>query len=288
MRVWAACPGRTESEFSQRRARRPRAHGAGPQGRADRRRWSGRSSAGSTAARRSCCPTSTAWAVGRAGALAPRAVRLAVMAPVRRRLLRRARSHRSPRSGRDRLNSIGSLTERTKWFPLPLALSSSGERLGVGLARGTRSVATVRPPMSQTAQTTRIRAAGAGLGRRSVGSRPRLPLRGGVQSRAPRRPRRRPGAPFGSAVVVPYRISPARSLGKQLERKETGATSRGRSWSWAVGCHGFRTRTPCEGTEPLRRTGSEYGTRGTPDQIVRKPKASPVRLSRSQRKPSFP
>jgi hypothetical protein len=30
-----------------------------------------------------------------------------------------------------------------------------------------------------------------------------------------------------------------------------------------AGCHGFRLRTPCEGTEPLRRTGSEDGTRGT-------------------------
>ena len=48
---------------------------------------------------------------------------------------------------------------------------------------------------------------------------------------------------------------------------ETVAMSLGRSWSLVVGCHGFRPRTPCEGTEPLRRTGSEDGTRGTRHQI---------------------
>jgi transcriptional regulator with XRE-family HTH domain len=41
---------------------------------------------------------------------------------------------------------------------------------------------------------------------------------------------------------------------------------------------------PCEGSRAWRRTGSEDGTRGTRDQIVRKTKASPVRLLQS---PSF-
>src|SRR5262249_26409610 len=59
---------------------------------------------------------------------------------------------------------IGSLTERRKWVPLPWAFSPA-IRAPASAFWGYSKVATVRPETSQTAQTTRIRAVGAGFGR---------------------------------------------------------------------------------------------------------------------------
>ena len=156
VRVWAACPGRTVSEFSEvagRGAPRPSLAGTGADG---ARRAGDRARPRRPARVR---PADLAGLAGRdPGLLAPRPVRL-------------ADGRVGPGVTRRRRNvdpDIGSLTERTKCVPFPWAF-----RLARGLGVGLLGIVECRDgpaPTSQTAQTTRIRAVGAGLGRRSVPS----------------------------------------------------------------------------------------------------------------------
>jgi hypothetical protein len=67
------------------------------------------------------------------------------------------------------LEAMGSFTERRKWDPFPRALSAMMWASASAFCEYSK-VATVRPPISQTAQTIRIRGPATGLDRNGGGS----------------------------------------------------------------------------------------------------------------------